>query len=88
MMPVVILVVLWMSLGTSFLAFMRGCRGSMKLFEMRVDGVRNPGRALLCHSPADEGLPDVPAIAYHELVMAAAQIIPLVGFTLDYSSHM
>ena len=48
MMPIVILVTLWMSLGTSFLVFIAGLQGiDHTLYEAgAIDGVRNRGQEL------------------------------------------
>jgi len=92
MMPVVILVVLWMSLGTSFLAFIAGLQGIDKqLFEAAaVDGVRNRWQELFFVT-----LPQMKGYLMFGAIMsitnsfaAAAQIIPLVGFpSTDYAGH-
>jgi len=92
MMPVVILVVLWMSLGTSFLAFIAGLQGVDKqLYEAAaVDGVRNRWQELFFVT-----LPQMKGYLMFGAIMsitnsfaAAAQIIPLVGFpSTDYAGH-
>ena len=92
MMPVVILVVLWMSLGTSFLAFIAGLQGiDRELFEAAaVDGVRNRWQELFFVT-----LPQMKGYLMFGAIMsitnsfaAAAQIIPLVGFpSTDYAGH-
>ena len=92
MMPVVILVVLWMSLGTSFLAFIAGLQGvDSQLFEAAaVDGVRNRWQELFFVT-----LPQMKGYLMFGAIMsitnsfaAAAQIIPLVGFpSTDYAGH-
>ncbi|NLU40759.1 MAG: sugar ABC transporter permease [Firmicutes bacterium] len=92
MMPVVILVVLWMSLGTSFLAFIAGLQGiDTQLFEAAaVDGVRNRWQELFFIT-----LPQMKGYLMFGAIMsitgsfaAAANIIPLVGFpSTDYACH-
>lgn len=92
MMPVVILVVLWMSLGTSFLAFIAGLQGIDKqLYEAAaVDGIRNRWQELFYIT-----LPQMKGYLMFGAIMsitnsfaAAAQIIPLVGFpSTDYAGH-
>lgn len=92
MMGVVILVVLWMSLGTSFLAFIAGLQGiDSSLYEAgSVDGVRNRWQELFYIT-----LPQMRGYLMFGAIMsitgsftAAAQIIPLVGFpSTDYAGH-
>ncbi|NLJ74441.1 MAG: sugar ABC transporter permease, partial [Firmicutes bacterium] len=92
MMPVVILVVLWMSLSTSFLAFIAGLQGlDPRLFEAgAVDGIRNRWQELFYIT-----LPQMKGYLMFGAIMsitgsftAAAQIIPLVGFpSTDYAAH-
>ncbi|HOB91150.1 MAG: sugar ABC transporter permease [Bacillota bacterium] len=92
MMPVVIIVVLWMSLGTSFLAFIAGLQGvDSELYEAAaVDGVRNRWQELVFIT-----LPQMKGYLMFGAIMsitnsfaAAAQIIPLVGFpSTDYAGH-
>ena len=47
MMPIVIVVVLWMSLGVSFLTFIAGLQGIDSIYYEAgaIDGVRNLGRS-------------------------------------------
>lgn len=92
MMGVVIIVVLWMSLGTSFLAFIAGLQGiDSNLYEAgAVDGIRNRWQELFYIT-----LPQMRGYLMFGAIMsitgsftAAAQIIPLVGFpSTDYAGH-
>jgi multiple sugar transport system permease protein len=92
MMGVVIVVVLWMSLGTSFLAFIAGLQGiNPLLYEAgAVDGIRNRWQELFYIT-----LPQMRGYLMFGAIMsitgsftAAAQIIPLVGFpSTDYAGH-
>ncbi|NLL43612.1 MAG: sugar ABC transporter permease [Firmicutes bacterium] len=92
MMGVVIIVVLWMSLGTSFLAFIAGLQGiDSSLYEAgAVDGIRNRWQELFYIT-----LPQMRGYLMFGAIMsitgsftAAAQIIPLVGFpSTDYAGH-
>ncbi|MGB4669063.1 MAG: ABC transporter permease subunit, partial [Bacillota bacterium] len=85
-------VVLWMSLGTSFLAFIAGLQGvDSELYEAAaVDGVRNRWQELVFIT-----LPQMKGYLMFGAIMsitnsfaAAAQIIPLVGFpSTDYAGH-
>lgn len=92
MMPVVIVVVLWMSLGTSFLAFIAGLQGiDSSLYEAAaVDGIRNRWQELFYITlPQMKGYLMFGAImAITSSFAAAEQIIPLVGFpSTDYAGH-
>lgn len=92
MMGVVIIVVLLMSLGTSFLAFIAGLQGiDSSLYEAgAVDGIRNRWQELFYIT-----LPQMRGYLMFGAIMsitgsftAAAQIIPLVGFpSTDYAGH-
>ena len=90
MMGVVIIVVLWMSLGTSFLAFIAGLQGiDSSLYEAgAVDGI-NRGRTVYITLPQMRGYLMFGAImSITGSFTAAAQIIPLVGFpSTDYAGH-
>ena len=83
-MSVVIIVVLWMSLGTSFLAFIAGLQGiDSSLYEAAaVDGIRNRWQELFFITlPQMRGYLMFGAImAITSSFAAAEQIIPLVGF--------
>lgn len=92
MMSVVIIVVLWMSLGTSFLAFIAGLQGiDPSLYEAAaVDGIRNRWQELFYITlPQMKGYLMFGAImAITSSFAAAEQIIPLVGFpSTDYAGH-
>ncbi|MGI6148132.1 MAG: sugar ABC transporter permease [Firmicutes bacterium] len=92
MMGVVIIVVLWMSLGTSFLAFIAGLQGiDSSLYEAAaVDGIRNRWQELFFITlPQMRGYLMFGAImAITNSFAAAEQIIPLVGFpSTDYAGH-
>ncbi|NLM40392.1 MAG: sugar ABC transporter permease [Firmicutes bacterium] len=92
MMSVVIIVVLWMSLGTSFLAFIAGLQGiDSSLYEAAaVDGIRNRWQELFFITlPQMRGYLMFGAImAITSSFAAAEQIIPLVGFpSTDYAGH-
>lgn len=92
MMPLVIVVVLWMSLGTSFLVFIAGLQGiDQTLYEAgAVDGVKNRIQELYYIT-----LPSMrPQLMFGAIMSitqsfaAAGQIIPLVGFpSTDYAAH-
>lgn len=92
MMPLVILVVLWMSLGTSFLVFIAGLQGiDSSLYEAgAVDGIKNRVQELVYLT-----LPAMrPQLMFGAIMSittsfaAAGQIIPLVGFpSTDYAAH-
>jgi len=61
-MPIVILVALWMSLGTSFLVFIAGLQGiDNSLYEAgAVDGIRNRVQELwFINTPSYEAISDV-----------------------------
>ncbi len=92
MMPVVILVVLWMSLGTSFLVFIAGLQGIDKnLYEAAaIDGIKNRWQELWYITlPAMRGYLMFGAIiAITQSFAAASQITQLVGFpSTDYAVH-
>lgn len=92
MMGVVILAALWMSLGTSFLAFIAGLQGiDRRQFEAgAIDGIRNRWQELWYIT-----LPNMKSYLMFGAVMAitgsfsaAGQITPLVGFpSTDYAAH-
>ena len=92
MMPVVIVVVLWMSLGTSFLVFIAGLQGiDRRLYEAgAVDGIRNRWQELFYITlPAMK-----PQLMFGAIISittsfaAALKIIPLVGFpSTDYAGR-
>ncbi|HPQ03001.1 MAG TPA: sugar ABC transporter permease, partial [Bacillota bacterium] len=92
MMTVVIIVTLWMSLGTSFLVFIAGLQNVDKsLYEAAaVDGIKNRWQELFFIT-----LPAMKPQLMFGAVMsitssfaAAGQIIPLVGFpSTDYAAH-
>lgn len=92
MMGIVILVTLWMSLGTSFLVFIAGLQNVDKsLYEAAaVDGIKNRWQELFFIT-----LPAMKPQLMFGAVMsitssfaAAGQIIPLVGFpSTDYAAH-
>ena len=91
-MPLVIVVVLWMSLGTSFLVFIAGLQGiDQTMYEAgAVDGVKNRIQELYYIT-----LPSMrPQLMFGAIMSitqsfaAAGQIIPLVGFpSTDYAAH-
>lgn len=92
MMPVVILVVLWMSLGTSFLVFIAGLQGIDKsLYEAgAIDGIRNRWQELWYLTlPAMRGYLMFGAIMSITTSFAASsQITQLVSFpSTDYAVH-
>ncbi len=92
MMPVVIVVVLWMSMGTSFLVFIAGLQGiDPKLYEAAaVDGIRNRWQELFYITlPAMKGYLMFGAImSITQSFAAAGYIIPLVGFpSTDYAGR-
>lgn len=92
MLTIVILVVLWLSLGTSFLVFIAGLQGIDKsLYEAgAVDGLRNRWQELFYITiPAMR-----PQLMFGAIISittsfaAAEQIVPLVGFpSTDYAAH-
>lgn len=92
MMTIVIIVALWMSLGTSFLVFIAGLQGvDDRLYEAgAVDGVRNRWQELWYLT-----LPSMKSYLMFGAVLsitnsfaAASQITPLVGFpSTDYAAH-
>jgi len=92
-MPIVIVVVLWMSLGTSFLVFIAGLQGlDPRLFESgAIDGIKNRWQELWYLT-----LPQMKGHLMFGAIMsitgsftAASQITQLVGepLTTDYSAH-
>ncbi len=92
MMPIVMLVVVWMSLGTSFLVFIAGLQTiDESLYEAgAVDGVKNRWQELIFLTlPAMKPQLMFGAIMSITGAFAAAeQIIPLVGFpSTDYAAH-
>lgn len=92
MMTIVILAALWMSLGTSFLAFIAGLQGvDRRLYEAgAIDGIKNRWQELWYIT-----LPGMKSYLMFGAVMsitgsfsAAGQITPLVGFpSTDYAAH-
>lgn len=92
MMAVVIIVVLWMSLGTSFLVFIAGLQGiDEKLYEAgAIDGIRNRWQELWYLTlPTMRGYLMFGAImAITGSFTAANEITRLVGFpSTDYAAH-
>ncbi|MFP4016583.1 MAG: carbohydrate ABC transporter permease [Halanaerobiales bacterium] len=92
MMTIVIVVVLWMSLGTSFLVFIAGLQGiDPKLYEAgAIDGIRNRWQELWYITlPAMKGYMMFGAIMSITGSFAAAwQITALVGYpSTDYAVH-
>ncbi len=91
-MPIVIIVVLWMSLGTSFLVFIAGLQGiDPNLYEAgAIDGVRNRWQELWYLT-----LPQMRGYLMFGAIMAitssftvAGEITNLVGFpSTDYAGH-
>lgn len=91
-MPIVIIVVLWMSLGTSFLVFIAGLQGiDPKLYEAgAIDGVRNRWQELWYLTlPQMRGYLMFGAImAITQSFTVANEITNLVGFpSTDYAAH-
>lgn len=92
MMPLVMVVVLWMSLGTSFLVFIAGLQGIDETWYEAgaVDGIQNRFQELIYIT-----LPAMrPQLMFGAIMSitgsfaAAGQIIPLVGFpSTDYAAH-
>ena len=92
MMTIVILAALWMSLGTSFLAFIAGLQGvDRRPYEAgAIDGIKNRWQELWYIT-----LPGMKSYLMFGAVMsitgsfsAAGQITPLVGFpSTDYAAH-
>jgi multiple sugar transport system permease protein len=92
MMPVLIIVILWMSLGTGFLAFVAGLQTIDKsLYEAGcIDGVRNRWQELWFIT-----LPSMKPQLMFGAVMAITTsfsvyevIVPLAGFpSIDYAAH-
>ncbi len=92
MMPLVMVVVLWMSLGTSFLVFIAGLQGiDESWYEAgAIDGIQNRVQELVYIT-----LPAMrPQLMFGAIMSitgsfaAAGQIIPLVGFpSTDYAAH-
>ena len=92
MMTCVIIVVLWMSLGTSFLVFIAGLQGiDEKMYEAgAIDGIRNRWQELWHITlPAMRGYLMFGAImAITQSFAAAGKITRLVGFpSTDYAVH-
>ncbi|MEJ6951468.1 carbohydrate ABC transporter permease [Natronospora cellulosivora (SeqCode)] len=92
MMTIVIIVVLWMSLGTSFLVFIAGLQGiDEKLYEAAaIDGIRNRWQELWYITlPSMRGYMMIGAIlSITGSFAAAGQITALVGFpSTDYAVH-
>lgn len=92
MMPIVILVTLWMSLGTSFLVFIAGLQGiDHTLYEAgAIDGVRNRWQELWYITlPSMKGYLMFGAIlTITNSFAAAGQITALVGYpSTDYAVH-
>ena len=92
MMAIVIIVVLWMSLGTSFLVFIAGLQGiDPRLYEAgAIDGIKNRWQELWYLTlPTMRGYLMFGAItAITGAFTAAAQITNLVGFpSTDYAAH-
>lgn len=92
MMSIVIVVVLWMSLGTSFLVFIAGLQGiDEKLYEAAaIDGIKNRWQELWYITlPSMRGYLMIGAIlSITGSFAAAGQITALVGFpSTDYAVH-
>jgi multiple sugar transport system permease protein len=92
MMPIVIIVTLWMSLGTSFLAFIAGLQGmDPTLFEAgAIDGVRNRWQELwyITLPSMREYLMFGAIVTITNSFAAAGQITGLVGYpSTDYAVH-
>jgi len=92
MMPIVIIVALWMSMGTSFLVFIAGLQGiDYELFEAgAIDGVRNRWQELWYITlPSMKGYLMFGAIlTITNSFAAAGQITALVGYpSTDYAAH-
>lgn len=92
MMPLVMVVVLWMSLGTSFLVFIAGLQGIDETWYEAgaVDGIQNRIQELVYITlPAMRPQLMFGAImSITQSFAAAGQIIPLVGFpSTDYAAH-
>jgi len=92
MMPIVIIVTLWMSLGTSFLAFIAGLQGiDPTLYEAAaIDGVQNRWQELWYITlPSMRGYLMFGAIlTITNSFAAAGQITALVGYpSTDYAVH-
>lgn len=92
MMPIVIVVVLWMSLGTSFLVFIAGLQGiDEKMYEAgAIDGIKNRWQELWYLTlPSMKGYLMIGAIlSITQSFAAANQITGLVGFpSTDYAVH-
>ncbi|NLM40260.1 MAG: sugar ABC transporter permease [Firmicutes bacterium] len=91
-MPIVVMVALWMSLGTSFLVFIAGLQGlDPTLFEAAaIDGVRNRWQELWYIT-----LPSMKSYLMFGAILtitnsfaAAGQITNLVGYpSTDYAAH-
>lgn len=91
-MPIVIIVVLWLSLGTSFLVFIAGLQGiNHSLYEAgAIDGIRNRWQELWYLT-----LPQMRGYLMFGAIMAitssftvAGEITNLVGFpSTDYAAH-
>lgn len=91
-MPIVIIVVLWMSLGTSFLVFIAGLQGiDESLYEAgAIDGIRNRWQELwFLTLPSMRGYLMFGAImAITSSFTVAGEITQLVGFpSTDYAAH-
>lgn len=91
-MPIVIIVVLWMSLGTSFLVFIAGLQGiDESLYEAgSIDGIRNRWQELWYLTlPSMRGYLMFGAImAITSSFTVAGEITQLVGFpSTDYAAH-
>lgn len=92
MLPIVIMVVLWMSLGTSFLVFIAGLQGiDESLYEAgAVDGISNRWQELF-YLTLPSILPQMmfgAIISITQSFAAAEQIVPLVGFpSTDYAAR-
>lgn len=92
MMPIVIIVTLWMSLGTSFLAFIAGLQGlDPTLFEAgAIDGVRNRWQELwyITLPQMKEYLMFGAILTITNSFAAAGQITALVPYpSTDYAVH-
>ncbi len=92
MMPLVIVVTLWMSLGTSFLVFIAGLQGiDGRLYEAgSIDGIRNRWQELWYITlPSMQGYLMFGAIlSITGSFAAAGQITALVGYpSTDYAVH-
>lgn len=92
MMTIVIVVVLWMSLGTSFLVFIAGLQGiDERLYEAgAIDGIRNRWQELWYLTlPEMRGYLMFGAImAITQSFTAANEITRLIGFpSTDYACH-